>query len=101
MPVNDLVGLLQIAEHRVAEDRSQSPAWLHDCDPGFGPGAERFTSSCGAGTGSGRSSIWLNSEKIAALAPMPSASDRIATDVTNGVLNSLRKASFRLVMIQQ
>ena len=76
-------------------------AWLHDCDPCLGPGACRFTSSCGAGTGSGRSSIWLNSEKIAALAPIPSARDRIATEVTNGALNSRRKASLRLFIVQQ
>ena len=25
----------------------QSPAWLHDCEPGLGPGAARFTSSRG------------------------------------------------------
>ncbi len=40
--------------------------------------------------------IWLNSEKMAALAPMPSPSDKIATIVTNGVLNKVRSASFRL-----
>src|SRR5581483_11636035 len=32
------------------------------------------------------------------LAPIPSASDRTATVVTNGVRNSVRKASFRLRM---
>jgi hypothetical protein len=37
----------------------------------------------------------LNIEKIAAFAPMPSASDRMATAVTNGVRNRVRKASFR------
>src|SRR5512143_2321956 len=35
---------------------------------------------------------------MAALAPIPSASERIATTVTNGVLNSIRKASLRLRM---
>ena len=35
------------------------------------------------------------SEKIAVLAPMPSASDRIATPVTIGVARSARKASRR------
>ncbi len=52
---------------------------LHEFDPGFGPGAPRFTSSSGRGTGSGRSSIWWYSEKIAELAPIPSDSDRMAT----------------------
>ena len=51
-------------------------------EPGFGPGAARLTSRAGSGTGSGRSSIWLNSEKMAAFAPIPSASDTIATMVT-------------------
>src|SRR5512146_1326405 len=35
---------------------------------------------------------------MAALAPIPSASERIATTVTNGVLNSVRKASLRFRM---
>src|SRR5262245_1815177 len=38
----------------------------------------------------------LKIEKIAAFAPMPSASDTIATRVTKGVLNSVRSASLRL-----
>ena len=84
---------LEVAEHRVAEDRRRSrPAWPHDCEPGLGPGALRLTSLPGSGTGSGRSSIWSNSEKIAAFAPMPSASDTTATVVTSGVLRSARTA---------
>jgi hypothetical protein len=51
-----------------------------------------LTSSPGAGTGSGRRSIWSNIEKIAEFAPMPSASDTIAMPVTKGVLNRTRKA---------
>src|SRR5437660_1441567 len=35
---------------------------------------------------------------MAAFAPIPSASDRIATTVTNGVLNSARSESLRLRM---
>jgi hypothetical protein len=62
----------------------------------LGPGAARFTSRSGSGTGSGRRSIWLKREKIAAFAPMPSASDTMATIVTNGVLNSVRSANLRL-----
>jgi hypothetical protein len=38
----------------------------------------------------------LKSEKIAAFAPIPSASDMMATVVTNGDLNSMRSANFRL-----
>jgi hypothetical protein len=34
----------------------------------------------------------LNSEKIAALAPIPSESDRMATAVTKGVFERVRKA---------
>jgi len=75
------------------------PAWLHDVDPGFGPGAARLTSRAGSGTSSGLSSSWLNNEKIAAFAPMPRASDTIATIVTNGVLNSVRSASLTFIMV--
>src|SRR5882672_2352853 len=64
--------------------------------PGLGPGAARFTRRPASGTGSARSRIWLNSENIAAFAPMPSASETIATIVTNGVLKRVRKANFRL-----
>jgi hypothetical protein len=46
----------------------------------------------GWGTGRGRSSIWLKSEKIAELAPIPRERERIATIVTNGVLNRVRRA---------
>ena len=94
-----LMVLLQVAEHRVAEDVVAVPGLVAGLRAGLRPRRRRFTSSCGAGTGSGRSSIWLNNEKIAALAPMPSASERIATEVTNGALNRRRKASFRLVMV--
>jgi hypothetical protein len=38
-------------------------------------------------------------EKIAVLAPMPSASESTATAVTNGVRNSVRKASFTLRIV--
>ena len=76
-----------------------SPACPHDCDPGFGPGAARLTSSAGRGTFSDSSSIWLKQEKIAALAPIPSASDTIAMAVTNGVLNSVRRANLRFTMV--
>src|SRR5262249_12357450 len=61
-------------------------------EPGLGPGAKRFTSSDGRGTGSDSSSIWLKHEKIAAFAPIPRASDTIATPVTNGVLKRVRNA---------
>ena len=37
-----------------------------------------------------------NSEKIAEFAPIPRASDRIATRVMNGDLNSVRRASLKL-----
>src|SRR5690242_1450441 len=36
---------------------------------------------------------------MAAFAPMPSASERTATTVTNGVLKRVRKASLRLRMV--
>ena len=62
----------------------------------MGPGAARLTSRPGSGTGSGLSSSWLKSEKMAAFAPIPSASDTIATMVTKGVLKSMRSANFRL-----
>src|ERR1043165_4729973 len=77
---------------------SQPPALEHDCEPPFGYEPARLTRRCGSGTGSGRSSIWLKSEKIAAFAPIPSASDSTATAVTNGVLKSVRSATLRLAM---
>src|SRR5213594_3937856 len=72
---------------------------LHDCDPGLGPGAPRLTRLPGCWTGSGLSRSWLKSEKMAAFAPMPSASEATATLVTKGVLKRLRSATFRLSMI--
>ena len=61
-----------------------------------------MTSRAGSGTGSGFSRIWLKREKMAAFAPMPSASDTIATIVTKGVLNSVRSANFRLgIMVNE
>jgi hypothetical protein len=35
---------------------------------------------------------------MAALAPMPSPSDRMAIPVTNGVLNNVRSANLRFLM---
>jgi len=53
--------------------------------PGLpGPGAERFTSRSGAGTGSGRTRISWYSEKIAVVAPMPSASIKITINERPG-----------------
>src|SRR6185503_6727995 len=68
--------------------------------PDFGPGFPRFTSRPGSATGSGFNRIWLKTEKIAAFAPMPRPSETMATVVTNGVLNSVRRASFRLNMME-
>jgi hypothetical protein len=59
----------------------------------------RFTSLPGSATGSGRRSIWLKSEKMAVFAPIPRASDATATMVTKGVLNRVRNASFRRIII--
>src|SRR4051812_46376392 len=67
--------------------------------PGFGPGALKLTSRFGSATGSGCSSMRSNIEKIAAFAPMPSASDTMATMVTNGVLKSVRKANLKGVIV--
>src|SRR6185436_6563599 len=73
------------------------PALLLDCEPGFGRGADKFTRSVVCATaGMGRSSSSLKSEKIAALAPIPRASDNAATMVTNGDLKSVRRASLTL-----
>src|SRR5438105_3760545 len=62
-----------------------------------GPGDERFTSLSGSGIGTLRSRIWSNSEKIAALAPIPRPNDRIPIIVTNGFLKRLRTASRRFI----
>src|SRR5205807_4508773 len=63
---------------------------LQEVWPLCGPGAANLTSRSGCVTGSGWRSISLKSEEIAAFAPMPSASERIATTVTNGVRNRVR-----------
>src|SRR5260221_10766447 len=80
---------------------SQSPArpqlWL----PGFGRDPLTLTSRSGWYTGSGLRSIWSNAEKMAALAPMPSARDSTAMAVTNGDLASVRKASRRFRITDQ
>jgi hypothetical protein len=50
------------------------------------------TSSLGRSTGSMRSSTWSKSVKTAVLAPMPSASVMIATNVNPGDLRNWRSA---------
>src|SRR5688572_9329796 len=54
-----------------------------------------MTSSCGARTGSFLSSNWSMRVKIAVFAPIPSASERMATDAKSGLRRRLRKASRR------
>jgi hypothetical protein len=51
---------------------------------------------CGSATGSERTTRLLISEKSAMFAPMPNASDRMATMVTIGVAARLRTARRRL-----
>ena len=87
---------LEIAEHRVAENLFAAAGLAARLRPRLGPGRAKLTSSCGLGTGSGRISIWSKREKIAEFAPIPSASDRIATSAMNGDLNRVRKARRRL-----
>jgi hypothetical protein len=41
----------------------------------------------------------LKSEKMAAFAPMPSASEMIATVVTKGALKRVRRASLRFMSV--
>ena len=78
--------LLEVAEHQVAEHRLAVAGLAAVAATRASVRApRRLTSRIGSGTGSGFISSWLNSEKIAAFAPMPSASDTIATMVTNGV----------------
>src|SRR5262249_38046856 len=55
---------------------------------------QTITSRSGCGYGSGRSSNALMTEKMAVLAPMPSASVTIATSVTPRVLSITRAAYF-------
>src|SRR5262249_41857741 len=55
-------------------------------------------SSAGRGTFNDSRRIWLKHEKMAAFAPMPSASDTMAMAVTNGVLNSVRRGYLREVI---
>src|SRR4051794_28242082 len=61
-----------------------------------------MTSSSGAFTGSLRSRIWSSSVKMAVLAPMPSASDRMATIENSGLRRrprSARRKSPRTVLM--
>ena len=61
----------------------------------FTPSIERSsTSSSGFLTGMARRSTSLTSAKIAVFAPMPSASDRIATAANPGLSRS-RRAAYR------
>jgi hypothetical protein len=46
-------------------------------------------------------STWLNSEKMATFAPIPRASDRIATIVTSGALKSVRSANVMLNLLRK
>lgn len=68
-----------------------------EIEPDFGPGEERFTRRSGAGTFKGWISIWWNSEKIAALAPMPSASVITTASENAGRLINWLMARFRSV----
>ena len=61
--------------------------------PCVGPCWSSMTSCSGCWTGSIRSSTWSINVKMAVLAPMPSASDRIATHAKTGLLRSVRTAS--------
>ena len=60
--------------------------------PLCGPSWWSMTSSSGALTGSLRSRIWSISVKIAVFAPIPSASDRMATAAKSGLRPSPRNA---------
>ena len=67
--------------------------------PLCGPAGRASTSWSGrALTGSLRSRIWSISVKIAVLAPMPSASDRMATVANSGLRRSPRSARRRSPM---
>ena len=94
----DRLLLLEIAKHQVAEDAVAAAGVVARLRSRLRPGTGEVHQRLRVGTGSGRSRNWLNSEKIAALAPMPSASETIATTLTKGVRNRARKASRRLVM---
>src|SRR6187200_848167 len=60
--------------------------------PLFAPCWYSITSSSGFCTGSLRSTIWSISVKIAVFAPIPRASDRIATVANSGLRDRLRIA---------
>ena len=66
---------------------------LHDCDPGLGPGAPRFTSCPASCTGSELRIRSLKSEKIAVFAPIPKARETMATLLTKGLFQRLRRPS--------
>ena len=70
---------------------------VHDVMPrvaaSFAPGSSESITNCpGSFTGSARRIKLSTSEKIAVLAPMPRASERMATMETTGVARKARKA---------
>src|SRR5262249_14342125 len=69
--------------------------FVNDARVGFSITCTTRSGSC---TGRLRSSSALTSEKMAVLAPIPSASDRIATAETTGEARNARAASRRSVM---
>jgi hypothetical protein len=71
-------------------EKASSPS-LHVC-PCFGPGERNRTSSRGSRTGSSRSITRSTRAKIAALAPMPSASVAIAAVAKAGLRKRPRRA---------
>jgi hypothetical protein len=76
---------LQVAEHRVAEDVLAVPAWLHEVEPGLGPGAERFTSRSGSCTGSGAADL-VEEREDRRVGPDPERQREDGDAVTNGRL---------------
>ena len=95
MPVNRL-DLLQVAEHRVAENLIVA-GLPHDVEASFAP-APQIHEFCRPRDVQRLQQHLVEAGKIAALAPIPSARETMAMIVTNGVLKSVRRANFRLLI---
>ena len=70
--------------------------------PGSSPSLWNKTSRLGSVTGSDRRSTWLKSEKMAVLAPMPSASEAMAISTKPGLRRnvlSAKRRSFNIALV--
>jgi hypothetical protein len=90
------------AQHRKTAQQEAGADRQHQRDRNLGD-EERIpepeTSSCGFRTGRTRSRIWSSSENIAVFAPIPRASEIVATAANSGLRSRPRRTTRRLDML--